>query len=458
MIAVSAYFLVSALAAQSSVQPGISIDNCDLGEVYAFNTAQCEFALTNNSDKPIRILEVNSGVDGDAVAKPLPVIPAHSQGYVQVVVDSGNSKGDFHRTFEFRTDQAGHERAVANAFGFAISAVDQTDPQIDFGVSSLGEAPAERSIELSSQEASAFKITKVISKPSYLDIDISADGHTLIARMKPDIQWGLHSDFIKLAIDTPKQKQVWVGVKVNVHGEIVASANPLDMGLMRFGNHNEFKVQLTSRSGKKFKIGKVQLENLRANTQVSGCLPDRKDCQQLTVTISDQQPPGAILGHFLIDFPEYRQSMNLAAWGIIVDKDMEIQTLDPEKLVGKANTADKSKGAVGPLDLHKALTDVVSSSGAVPAPSGVGPLLKWTLANGMGVRGFQIFRADADVGPFALLNPSTVRSTAQTEDPVHYQWRDNSAESGKSYWYYISVVYNDGHKQQLTGPHQVVAK
>lgn len=457
MIAVSAYFLSAALAVDSPGPGSLAIDNCDVGEVYAFNSARCEFALTNNGDKPIRILEVKSGFAGDSVAMPLPVIAPHSQGYVRVVVESGNAAGDFHRSFAFRTDDVGHENAVANAFGFATSAVDQIKPQIDFGVASLAGEPVEKTIELSSEEAANFKIKEIIAKPSFLDVAIGTDGHTLIARIKPEIQWGLHSDFVKLAIDTPRQKQVWVEVKVDAHGEIVASTNPLDMGLMRFGNHNEFRVQLTSRSEKKFKIGKIELERLQAKTQISPCVPDRNGCQLLTLTISDQQPAGAILGHVLIDFPDYHRKMNLGAWGIIVDKDMEIQTLDPEKLVGKTGAgADKSKAAA--VDLHKALKDVVESSGSALAPPGTGPLLKWTLANGIAVRGFQIFRADTEGGPFALLNPSTIRSTAQTQDPVNYQWRDNSAVSGSTYWYYISVVYNDGHKQQLTGPQRVVAK
>ncbi len=417
----------------------------------------CNFALTNNGDKPIRVLEVKSGIAGDSVETSPLVIAPHSQGYVQVGVDSGNAAGNFHRSFEFRTDETGHERLVANAYGFAISAIDQLKPQIDFGVAALGGAPPEKSIELSSQEAAAFRIKEVLAKPSYLDVDIGADGHTVVARIKPEIQWGLHSDFIKLAIDTPRQKQVWVEVKADVHGEIVASANPLNMGLMRFGNHNEFKVQLTSHSGKKFKIGKIELEKLQAKTLLSPCVPDEGGCQLLTLTMLDQQPAGAILGHVLIDFPEYHRTMNLAAWGIIVDKDMEVQTLEPEKLLGKAGGADKSKAAASSVDIHKALKDAVGGRDSLAAP-GVGPLLKWTLANGMSVRGFQIFRGDAEGGPFALVNPLTIRSTAETEDPVNYQWRDNSAESGRTYWYYISVVYNDGHKQQLTGPQKVVAK
>ena len=103
MIAVSAYFLTAALAVAPG-QGSLSIDNCEIGEVYPFNSDRCEFVLTNNGDKPIRIIEVKSGGAGDSVVSSLPVIAPHSQGNVQVVVDSGNAMGDFHRkTSFFRT-------------------------------------------------------------------------------------------------------------------------------------------------------------------------------------------------------------------------------------------------------------------------------------------------------------------------------------------------------------------
>ena len=85
-------------------------------------------------------------------------------------------------------------------------------------------------------------------------------------------------------------------------------------------------------------------------------------------------------------------------------------------------------------------------------------MLKWTVANGRLIHGCQIFRSDAEDGPFVLQNQATVRSKAEDDEPTPYQYRDNAAASGKTYWYYIGIVYNDGHKQQLAGPQKVVAK
>ena len=76
----------------------------------------------------------------------------------------------------------------------------------------------------------------------------------------------------------------------------------------------------------------------------------------------------------------------------------------------------------------------------------------------MVTQGRQIFRSDTADGPFVLQNQATIRSKSEEDEPTSYQYRDNAAASGKAYWYYIGIVYKDGHKQQLTGPQKVVAK
>jgi len=85
-------------------------------------------------------------------------------------------------------------------------------------------------------------------------------------------------------------------------------------------------------------------------------------------------------------------------------------------------------------------------------------LLKWSVVNESIIHGYQIFRATDEKGPFVLLNRATLPPKSRDNSGSAYQWRDNDAESGKTYWYYIGIVYGDGHRQQLTGPQKVVAK
>jgi hypothetical protein len=46
----------------------------------------------------------------------------------------------------------------------------------------------------------------------------------------------------------------------------------------------------------------------------------------------------------------------------------------------------------------------------------------------------------------------------RTDGLIDYQWRDTSAEPGKTYWYSSGVVGMNGIKRQLSDPQKVVAK
>jgi hypothetical protein len=91
------------------------------------------------------------------------------------------------------------------------------------------------------------------------------------------------------------------------------------------------------------------------------------------------------------------------------------------------------------------------------APNGRGPLLKWSVVNDDGVHGYQIFRSAMESGPFLLLNPETIPSkVSDSSGAQNYEWRDESAEKGKTYWYYIGIVNKDGTKRKLSNPHKKV--
>ncbi len=138
-----------------------------------------------------------------------------------------------------------------------------------------------------------------------------------------------------------------------------------------------------------------------------------------------------------------------------MDKDAKIQTLDPSKL-----QTDSLKTSVLPqtkLELNDAIKNAIDKAELAP-PAGNGPMLEWTVANGRLIHGFQIFRSNNEVGPFLLINKAIVPASIEDEAPKSFQYRDNTARTGQTYWYYIGVIYNDGHKQQLSGPQKVVAK
>lgn len=454
-------YLVSAAFSASSSGPALAVDNCRFGETYAFSAAQCDIALTNTGDAPIRISDIKPFVVGDFVEPAFLTIAPNEHTYLHVTLNTGNGVGNVQHRFKFLTNEKDHEQRGFGAYGFVMSVLDQAKPQFDFGVVDLeGELP-QKTLLLSSHDSPVFKISKILEKPDYLDVTVAPDGQTLIARILPTASWGLHVDFVKLGIESAKQREAWVVVKADMHGDVVPSSNPFDMSLLRFGNDNSFLIRLTSRSGKNFETGKIGLEGVVGEAKILPCSPEIRGCRTISLKISDQQPAGSIKGKISIELPDFKQRLTIAVWGLIVSKDVRIKSVDDiqsANAAGGGKSVESQKFQNGtPSDLHKALESAFHQASDVP-PAGSGPLLKWSVANGSQIYGFQVFRSSSETGPFVLINSPTIRSSTANDDSSAYQYRDNTALSGKTYWYYIGVVNEDGTKQQLTGPQKVEAK
>jgi len=452
-------FLILAASMNAAAPSKLIVENCDAGEVYAFNPAECQIALINEGDKPIRISSIQAEKPGDAIDKDNVIVAPHARVYLRARINAGNGSGGNQHVFRFHSDEPGNETRSMSAFAFVLSALEQNRPTLDFGVADLAGELAEKSLEVRSHDVADFRIAAVIEKPDWLDVTIQPEGKGITGRIRKDAAWGIHADYIKLRTSSARQPQVWVTAKADVHGDVTPASNPFELGLLRLGGKHEFKIPLNARSGKDFRVGKIEVKDVAATTRLLPCEPAKSGCQIVELTVAEAQPAGTIQAHAWIDLPDFHQKLHVALFGLLVSKDVQIKTLDPEKLQSDASSsgAKATQDAAAVQDLGKSVSKAIASANR-PPPPGNGPMLQWTIANGLAIHGFQIFRGDSEEGPFVLLNEHTVPSTAVTQDSENYQYRDNTAVSGKTYWYYIGIVYNDGSRQQLTGPQKVVAK
>src|SRR5581483_8535227 len=301
---------------------------------------------------------------------------------------------------------------------------------------------------------------KVASVPPWLDASVAADARSVVVKIHKNPPLGLYGDFVKVAINTPEQPEAWILVKADIHGDVVPAMNPLVTGLIRAGENNEFRIPLTSRSGRAFAVGKVELENVHGTAVIQPCAPAVAGCRWLDLTLSNEQPVGSIKGNIYIELPTQQQKIKIGVRGLLLAKEAKLKTLDPSKPgLGVEEPADlQTHASPQPtVGLDRAIKSAISHVEDSPPP-GNGPLLKWTVSNALAIHGFQIFRANNEDGPYVLQNKLTIANKAEDEGSSLYQWRDNTAETGRTYWYYVGVVFNDGRKQTLSSPQRVVAK
>lgn len=458
---ISTYMLSMALLANTKKAAALTIENCEFGEAMAFGAAKCDIGFFNGGDKPIRVSDIQALNEGVSIKAGAVEVPANGKAYLEATLNVGNSVGKVSYGLRLRSSEAGHEQRSSRANGFVLTVLDESKPEVDLGiVDRMSSGTNEKEIVLSSRELSDFKITKIIEKPEWLDVKINASAKGLLLSAGPKAALGLHDDYVKVAINSARQAQAWILVKANVRGQVIPSANPYDMGLMRYGNKNEYLIRLTERAGNDFEIGKVALDGVKGKADAVSCEPVAKGCRMIRLRVSDEQPSGTIKGKVWVDIPALGERLPINLWGLIVAKDFKIGTLGPESATNEGGTASPQSAASGSMNLQDALKGSIKSANSEtePSPPGSGPLLKWTISNGSQIYGFQIFRSDAREGPFTLINSKVIPTKDASNDVTFYQWRDNSASSGRSYWYYIGVVRADGSKQQLSGAAEVKVK
>jgi hypothetical protein len=445
----SIFSIAYAAAIAATPASGLVVHGCELGEHYVFDAVACELTVENPTGTPIKLTKITADVTGDSVEQVVAEVLPRSRIYVPAHVAFESYTGLQRHGFRIHTDEPGRPEIHVPVRGFALSVLDE-QPKADFGIVDLNAASQKRSITLKSQEFPTIAIEKVLSKPDW--VDVQATGNSLSITVRPDAQLGLRDDFIKLQLNAPQQREAWILASADIRGDVVPSTNPLAMGLIRTSDDNEFRIALNSRSDKKFNVGAVELENVQGTVKVGACVPDRPSCHWLTLKLTKNQP-GSIKGNLFVTLPDTKQKLKISVRGLLVDKNFETKPLDPKAQEQSSHASSTAKE----LDLATAIKGVVNDS-PQQSPPGDGPLLNWSVANGQLIHGFQIFRSNSEQGPFTLLNASTIPNKAVDGSTEAYQFRDNTAASGKTYWYYIGIVYIDGHKQQLTSPQKVVAK
>lgn len=458
LFAIAPLLFSAAIAATPAKMPTrLVTDDCRFGDVYAFNPAQCQMEVRNLGDKPIRLSAFVPEKGGDDTIEPREVVvAAHAHAYLTAKLAIGNENANVRHVFRFHSDEAGHEERVITARGFVMTVLDQR-PLLDFGVVDLAHPVKPETVPLGSHDVADFRIEKIVSVPAWLDVVLADDGRSLRATVRQDAQWGFHIDQIKLATNSTLQSQVWVGVQADIHGKVIPASNPVNFGLMRAGNHNEQLIRLTSTDDKAFSVGKMETDGFKGQATAQDCVPAQAGCKIVKLVIADDQPLGSVKGNLWVELPQYKQRMPIAVWGMLIAKQTEIDKVDIADLMKKS---DKSGASSAPgnsgLNLNAQLKNAINTAEAVDPP-GDGPLLKWSVVNEEVLHGFQIFRGDSADGPFLLLNKSAIPAQ-RTPGAGAHAWRDDSAVPGKTYWYYIGIVYNNGDKQQLTGPSKVLAK
>jgi hypothetical protein len=439
-----AVLLIPAMALGPAIasKAPIVVTDCSYGDVYQFAPASCLATIENSGEKPLllTVVPVQSGTRAEPDKLTL---KPYGRADVDLHAFTDNVAGAIEWTY--RIDGAGGGESVfVHAVGFIQSVLDDAHPSIAFDSVDLSQAPTTKSVVLSSSPYSNLRITKILAASGYLHARIDKDGKELVTEIGSDAPWGTIDEFVKISINTPVQKEVWVRVTADVQGEIGPKKNPFWLSGIPWGQRGDLKVPLIDKNGRDFRIAAVTSKDLAATYDSAPCDPPAVGCRNLLVRIEDSHAPGLFKVQLDVAFVDRKNHLNLGLWGILGDR---------------PRLEHESETPSGPKQLPVTPANSLPSPLKVqPDPPGEGPLLKWTIANQSSVHGYQVYRGTSSNGPFTLMEPSLIRPSDNGNGPVAYRWRDTSAIKGQTYWYYIAVVYKSGDRRALSGPQKTVAK
>lgn len=439
----------------------LTTDDCWLGEPYAFSRAECAITLHNADAKP---LHVELSTRGASVSPAVLDIPAKGSAQATVSVDVGNTVGRIDRTVRVHSDRAADTTLWVR--GFVVSVLDNPLAAIEFGTVDAAGNGRENTLELGSHDVASFRVERVLSSPKGLDVAIDRDGRTLRTRIRDDAPLGIIDGDIKLALDTPQQREAWVHVSADVRGEVGIDTNPFWFGSVPAGTARQVLVPITSTAGAPFRIGAINLGMIKGRTDVTACEPAAPACKAIRVVFDDSQPAALTRATLDVELPDQHRHLDIRIWGFLLSPEKPASQKGEFPALTQPDFSAPWTGGI--VDSVNAPVNAVPTDdpldvvGGAPPPStppaGTGPLLKWQTGNEGGVYGYQIFRGDSEQGPFVLQNREIVRVHAKDYTGTPYFWRDERATKGSTYWYYVGVVYRNGRKQALSAPHRKVAE
>ena len=95
---------------------------------------------------------------------------------------------------------------------------------------------------------------------------------------------------------------------------------------------------------------------------------------------------------------------------------------------------------------------------ALPAEERLANTPKWTLASEQDNFGFEVYRGDLEEGPFTKLNKDPILGAGTTDETQKYQFRDDTIDPCKDYWYYIESISTGGVREKFTPTFKAPAK
>lgn len=476
-VAARAAATAAAAADERPSSPWLSFEggrSTSYGVVYQFGEVESVFRFVNEGPEPVEILGVDFALLGGEATWEPEVVPPGGRGEVRFRQPVGDKLGAFTLRHGLRTTDPGAPRVKLNASGFILSAFEPEVGRVDLG--RVDRATGGHAVfELISREAASLGPVRVLEAPEWLTVEPSngGDGQTVQIEVGvgPDAPLGFHIEKVTLATGLAEQPVYPLEVRVAVHGEVVPSADPVQLGVLRQFEPSEATVTLRHRGGEAIEVERVEIEE-PFTAEVEPCphpadRPADPACQ-LLVLRAEPQERGGIDAWLLAHLTGWDEPVPVRYSGMVAGPGTVIQSLGELEL----GTVVHSDGRIErladgelppPVPVPEAPGDAVPADAAAEPPAspagqtgpsgevGARAKLTWRVRREDQVYGFLVYRSEDRSGPYVRVGSIVRAAKAATGQVRGYEFVDRDVEPGRTYHYYVDTVTRSGLKQRLTG-------
>ena len=120
--------------------------------------------------------------------------------------------------------------------------------------------------------------------------------------------------------------------------------------------------------------------------------------------------------------------------------------------------AEPPAAAAAPAPAKEIPVGVCGDQSALPAEQRIANTARWTTASEQNNFGFDVFRGDSEKGEFTKLTKEPILGAGTTDETQKYQFRDDTIDPCKDYWYYIESISTSGTREKFTPTFKAPAK
>jgi len=454
--------LICALAATAaSADTTLVAESVRAPDSYQFERTSTSLTVTNAGKEVVSITKVLPLRPTDRVVAFPARIAAGESVKIDVEIDATNDVGTSIHTFHVQTKNAADDVAARVAI-HVQTALDNGRPIVDFGsVSGTAANPAQALFELKSGDIPGLLVEEILETPSFTKASIEPGKRSVRLTLDKVSYYGIHRANLKLKLNSDVQKQAWSEIVADVRGDVVPAANPFPLDLVLADKPNEYLLVLRHQGKSEFVVGTPSFERIKGKATVEPCAAQSDDCKQVRFSIAKDNSRGRLTGAMIIPQGKGQLPIKVDLFGVMLKDDSAIIKVDGDKVLAQAaqTGTEEAKGKQPFAAQLKGALDTRDKTVNLPEPPGKGPLLRWQAEKHLNVHGYAIYRASSEQGPYERLTRDVIAQVTPEEGgSVNYSWRDDSAVSGKQYWYYIGAVLANGNKQKISPPMPVTAK